>query len=74
MWNMSKEGKQLLSILAATSAMALVGVFNDGTDPIDTSELLRNYKPQMIGGKVVNLINHPCGSRKARNLRKGGRP
>lgn len=71
---MSKEGKQLLSILAATSAMASVGVVNDGTGPIDTRELLRNYQPPMIGGKVVNLMNHPCGSRKARKARKGGRP
>ena len=70
---MSKEAKQLLSILAVTSAMASVGVVNDNTGPIDTIKLLRNYQPPMIGGKVVNLINHPCGSRKARNLRKGGK-
>lgn len=71
---MSKEAKKLWPILAVTSAMASVGIVNDGTGPIDTRKLLRNYQPQMIGGKVVNLMNHPCGSRKARNLRRGGRP
>lgn len=71
---MSKEAKKLWPILALTSAMASVGVVNEGTGPIDTSQLLRNYKPLKIGGKVVNLMNHACGSRKARKARKGDRP
>ena len=61
-------------VLATTAAMTSVDFVNVNTGPIDTSEVLRNYRPPIKKGRYPNLMSHPCGSRKARKARKGGKP
>jgi hypothetical protein len=61
-----------MALMGAALSMASQTSWAIGEGPIDTEDLLRNYRPPTIGGKIINIMNHPCGSRKARKARKGG--